>query len=52
MSSLPFRMDLNSSMQINVYKQDVDKCLAKCDLELDGSIPVSVYMQVKLVEIK
>jgi hypothetical protein len=56
MFSLPFRMDLNSSMQIDVYKlsgdKEKDNCLCHCKMELDGSIPVSVYTKVKLIEVK
>jgi hypothetical protein len=52
LDSLPFRLDLNSSMQINVYKMKDDTCLCTCDLELDGSIPVSIYSRVKLLQLK
>jgi hypothetical protein len=50
--SLPFRMDLNSSMQINVWRKTADKYLCQCSLELDGSVPVTVFTQVKLTELK
>lgn len=50
--SLPFKMDLNSNMQIDVYKQSDDNCLCVCELELDGCIPVTVYTKVKLIEVK
>jgi len=56
MFSLPFKMDLNSSMQIDVYKlkgeKQKDDCLVHCQMELDGSIPVNVYTKVRLVEVK